>query len=600
MAPHPGSDVWLASKRRGPIIGRVLSRRDAMTDAQPLRTLQPVAAPDAFAASASVRRQRLALAAYLAVIALHCAWVLSMPVFPSQDGPLHLYYVNIFRDLLWHAHGTYSNTYYIGRYLPAYSLYYYGLIALGSTCSLQAADKIMVCIFFIVFGLGVRRVMQVVSPSAIWAPLLALPMLLNWPLMMGFVNYALATGLACFALAIWCNHAEKPTLLPRVRFLLLLVAVILTHPVPWILAVAFVFFDLAIRATCLRRGSGSGLLATAFRLDLLTAVMAALGYFFLRSFRNIEGYAIHAVPSEGPFLHALLARAADYRHLFGIVLFVDGSTSSHLHRLLFLPAVLTLVVLAVGGLMRAWPARDSSPRLTWALFALGFLLVFPLIPANLNGSYFFAMRLMFLVYTCLAIAASAVLTSRRFALPVAAAFAALSLFTLVLAHRHITPIAHEIVALQTAAAVATDRPGLIVWPEDSTTGPLSFGPLLWAGAGYMRQHNAVLYNTTWLELAIIPIKVRPTALTRLDGQFSILPPRVAPNRRSLFETPRSQAETLSRVGYVVGMHEPGVSGTDLLTGGPTPTPGWTCHQTGDWQVCTPFLSFRKGKDSTVP
>ena len=497
-----------------------LLRRSPMSDAslvdnEPSVTLH---APPAL-----LRDRRLSLVIYLAIIALYCAWVLSMPVFPSQDGPLHLYYVNIFRDLLRHAQGTYSNTYYIGRYLPAYSLYYYGLIALGSIVSLQAADKIIVCIFFVVFGFGVRRLMQVVSPSAVWAPLLALPMLLNWPLMMGFVNYALATGLACFTLAIWCNNAQNSAVLPRIRFLLLLAAVILTHPVPWMLVIAFILFDLVLRAARFRmrrNGPWSDLFSMAFRLDVLTALIASLGILFLLSFRNIAGSAIHTIPSEGPFLHALFKRLFDYRHLFGFVLFVDGSVSSHLYRLLFLPAVVILIALAVWSLMRAWTAHDSSPRLAWALFALGFLVVFPFVPANLNGSYFFAMRLLFLIYTCLAIAASGVMTGRRFIPAIASAYAVLSLFTLVVAHRRITPIAYEVVDLQSAPAVHMDRPGLIVWPQDTTTGPLRFNPLLWAGAGYVRQHGGVLYNTTWLELAIIPLKVRPQALERLDDRFS--------------------------------------------------------------------------------
>ena len=513
-----------------------------------------------------------------------------MPVFPSQDGPLHLYYVNVFRDLLRHVHGTYSDTYYIGRYLPAYSLYYYGLIALGSVLTLHTADQVMVCIFFVVFGMGVRRLMQVVSPSAVWAPLLVLPMFLNWPLMMGFVNYALATGLACLALALWCGNAQRPALLPRLYFLVLLSAVILTHPVPWMLVVAFIVFDLALRAVRFRMrrsGTWGELFSRPFRLDVLTAMIASLGIFFLLSFRNIEGSAIHSVPSEGPFLHALFKRLVDYRHLFGMVLFVDGSRVSHLYRLLFLPAVLTLIALAVWALMRAWQAHDTTPRLTWGLFALGFLLVFPLIPANLNGSYFFAMRLMFVIYTCLAVAASAVMASRRFVVPVAVAFAVLSLFTLGLAHRRISPVAREIAALQAAPAVQTGRPGLLVWPQDRTTGPLAFNPLLWAGAGYARQHGSVLYNTTWLELAIIPIKVKPQALPLLDGRFSILPARVAPNRRSLFLTPELQQQTLSRVGYAVGIHAPGMPGADLLSSSAAPTPGWQCSQTADWQVCTP-------------
>ena len=584
--------VLRAGDRRKRVVGRLPLRRVGMRDVQSAVSHRP---------PASIRHQQLALFAYLSIIALHCVWVFSMPVFPSQDGPLHLYYVNVFRNLLQHVHGSYSETYYIGRYLPAYSLYYYGLIALGSICSLQTADRIIVCIFFLIFSLGVRRLMQTVSPSAIWAPLLILPMLLNWPLMMGFVNYALATGLACFALATWCNNADRPTLLPRIWFLLLLLAVILTHPVPWMLVMAYILFDLVLRAARFRMhrgGKWSELFTPAFRVDVVAALVAFVGLFFLLSFRNIAGSTIHAVPSEGPFLDALLKRLADYRHLFGFVLFVDGSAPSHLYRLLFLPAVLTLIALAAWSLARAWAAHDSSPRLTWALFSLTFLLIFPLIPANLNGSYFFAMRLMFVIYTCLAVAASSVMASRRFALPVAAAFAALSLFTLALAHRHVTPVAYEVASLHDAPAVSTDRPGLIVWPQDKTTGSLSFNPLLWAGAGYARRHGTVLYNTTWLELAIIPIKVRPQALGWLDSEFSIVPPRLGPERRSLFLTPQLQAETLSRVGYAVGIHAPGVPGANLITSGSKPIPGWTCSQTADWQVCTPTSTV--GKDITPP
>src|ERR1019366_9124013 len=39
----------------------------------------------------------------LALLACTAILVLAVPVFPTQDGPVHLYYVDILRDLLRHS-----------------------------------------------------------------------------------------------------------------------------------------------------------------------------------------------------------------------------------------------------------------------------------------------------------------------------------------------------------------------------------------------------------------------------------------------------------------------------------------------------------------
>ena len=162
----------------------------------------------------------IGLSLQAALVAGYCAWVLSMPVFPSQDGPLHLYCVEVFRQLLAHHPGPYAQTYFINRYVPPYSLYYYGLIALGKLVSLTMADKIIVCSYFVILPLGLRSLLRSVAGSADWTPLLFMPVLLSWPLMMGFVNFCIALGFACFALAAWTRNQTRSGVWPRIPFLL--------------------------------------------------------------------------------------------------------------------------------------------------------------------------------------------------------------------------------------------------------------------------------------------------------------------------------------------------------------------------------------------
>ncbi|MGI4831634.1 MAG: hypothetical protein ACRYFU_26150, partial [Janthinobacterium lividum] len=107
---------------------------------------------------------------YAAVVLLTCVWVLSLPVFPSQDEPLHLYYVHIFSQLLGHENTTYTATYTIRHLFPPYATYYYALIGLGHFVSLENADKLVVCGCIFLFAVAGWVLLRAVNPESRWAP----------------------------------------------------------------------------------------------------------------------------------------------------------------------------------------------------------------------------------------------------------------------------------------------------------------------------------------------------------------------------------------------------------------------------------------------
>ena len=81
-------------------------------------------------------------------------WMLSLPCFPSTDGPVHMYYAHVLSGLLFNGRSTYTAYFHIRHLLPPYSLYYYALVALSRWVPMPVADKLVICTYFILFVFG--------------------------------------------------------------------------------------------------------------------------------------------------------------------------------------------------------------------------------------------------------------------------------------------------------------------------------------------------------------------------------------------------------------------------------------------------------------
>ena len=71
------------------------------------------------------------------------------------------------------------------------------------------ADKLLVCLIFITTAFGFRYLARCLGPSGDLMSLFIIPLLLNWPLGMGFYNYCLAIGMALWALGFWYRAVQQ-------------------------------------------------------------------------------------------------------------------------------------------------------------------------------------------------------------------------------------------------------------------------------------------------------------------------------------------------------------------------------------------------------
>ncbi|MFZ1941982.1 MAG: hypothetical protein WAU43_00085, partial [Acidobacteriaceae bacterium] len=88
------------------------------------------------------------LVPFLLLLAGYCIWVLTLPLFPSLDGSLHLYYASVLGSLL-SGSKEFASYYFIRHILPPYALHYYFLIVVAHFFGYVMADKLLVCLIFI-------------------------------------------------------------------------------------------------------------------------------------------------------------------------------------------------------------------------------------------------------------------------------------------------------------------------------------------------------------------------------------------------------------------------------------------------------------------
>ncbi|MGI4831019.1 MAG: hypothetical protein ACRYFU_22940 [Janthinobacterium lividum] len=440
-------------------------------------------------------------------MAAYCLWILSLPVFPSQDGPLHLYYANVFGHLLSRSPGVYARFYRIGSLFPPYSLYYYLLLGLGKAMSLPAADKLVICTSVVLNAFGFRYLARRSGPGGEVAAFLVLPVLLNWPLLMGFVNFSLSLGLVLWAVGLWSRFADDHSLARRLGFVLLLYVIMLTHPVPLLLLIGLCFVDLLVRALGTVRRSGTAKVFPwhLLLLDTLCLLAAVPAFLYVRKF----AIANVLQQSANDSLHRRISdNLFNYLHGAGLLLFQPGGVFSTVYRVGFGLVFLLALGTGLAHGWRAWRTHHWDVAAAWFVLAVLCLVAFPLVPRDLNGAHYFAWRLAVPVYLVTALGATGGERNRGWkGFLLIGASIALSVYTLGLAAVRCGPAARMIAASADAPAHAPGSLGVLLQAgPDPFRAVFTFRPFLWGGAHYFRQTGSVLYNSSWLDETIIPVK----------------------------------------------------------------------------------------------
>lgn len=529
------------------------------------------------------------LVPFLVLLAAYCVWVLTLPLFPSLDGSLHLYYASVLGSLL-SGSKDFASYYFIRHILPPYALHYYFLIAIAHFFGYVMADKLLVCLIFIVTACGFRYLSLSLGPSGDLMSLFIIPLLLNWPLGMGFYNYCLAIGMALWALGFWYRAVEHRSHRLWAAFLITVVLMVFTHPVPLLLIYALVGLDVAWRMLKRFRGDTFSELSARqivhlFRFDVLYMLLAwsTVGYIALFvSTKASNGNLIRAYPRSVELLR--LAKLSTLAMFSGFRPLVAA------YRISLYLLLLLAVILACNGIVTRWRNEKNTAADLLLICSLLLLIAIPLLP----GSNYIAQRLVVVVWIGTLASASGhtllSISSRRTISGIAIAYA---FGFLVFANARIRPVASQIVQIENAPLTLQRGVGFVLGlPNPPDPSDLNYIPYYWAGARYFRRTNSILLNGGWLYQNYLPLG------SRLNQISEHLTPETQDSPGDLYQLLLHSASArktfLPRANLLIFT---GRIGTDRLStivktvDDSEPTRTWTCDSREWYSICmAPFAS----------
>ena len=529
----------------------------------------------------SAKQSRAFLWMFVVLVAAYCAWVFSLPLFPTQDDPMHLYYTRIVQELLAHS-PRFDAAYFIRIPPPPYVVHYALLLLFTSFLNPVTAEKCMVCVILVSTAFGFRFLGKAVGRHGELMALWILPLLLSWPLFMGFHNYCLALSFSLWACGLWVRASGTNDTRLWSAFLLVVVICLFTHPIPLLFVLGLTGLDLTVRILQKRFFAGVSWTSVLLQLkwDIGCSLLAGLTLFYLSLFVNNTGSTQQLTAPLSKL--ALLSGFARLQWMC----FGTGGLFTKLYRCGLYVALLLGVVLAIRN-KAVTHLRSSSAAKPLLIAAVFLVIALPLLPANINGSEHFSDRLPIFAWICaLAAGSAAGSLSPGIRRTIAISGCVFSVLTLIFADRLIRPVAKDIAQIETIP-IRPHNAGLLfdgpVWVQNEH---LTFDPYLrWVGARYFRRSDAVLVNGPWLSPPFpLPIQRRRSALTSRFSSLELLDPPTL--HRHLMNSAADREAVLSSVDVLVFVGKPqrhGLAPDPLLA--LDTARGWSCTSFDWYFVC---------------
>ncbi len=497
-------------------------------------------------------------------LAIFELFLLTLPLLPNGDGPVHIYLSSIFRELAAHTSPLYASFYAIRHLVQPYSFHYYLLIALERFTTPDTAEKLFAGLIWATLALGFRALTRALAPGNSLAPLLIFAFLFSWPLSAGFFNFTFAAGLLLLALAFYLTQRLS-------ALVLTLLLLVLAHPIPLMVLIAVTGLDLLFQLSCRqalprRQVIAFALACLAFIFPVLIADKAAVA----GSMRTIH---------FDPLLLRNMLTGID------VSCFQVHSVLGWTYQAL----IASVLPLTVFFFVRSAPRKHPlTPAGRLLLATLLFLLVSLFFPESMNGSAFFAVRMWFLVWLLLASCLPAFLPSPALQRAAAAAALAAAGLSLAFAGTYLRPLARRQAALEQAPLPPHAR-GLFIQAPSGGYGILThtwWGLDFWDGVRAFSAHGDVLVNTPWLQLTIVPVQENGRAGLLRDRTPNLWSENPTWLLREI--TPENRAPILALADFLL-LADPGGAPPRPLTLASTvlgPLAGrWQCQARDFYAVC---------------
>lgn len=170
------------------------------------------------------------------LVLIHLYPVLAVKLFPTLDGPAHLYNSNLINHILADGNGAAAEFFRLNIGLdPNYSGHFI-LCVLNSFLPAWLAEKLLLALIIIAIPLSFRMMLRSLSANTLFMDYLAFPFIYNFTFYLGFYNFTIGIALMFFAIAYWQKIKDKLSAKNTIILSLLLIAVYYSHLFTFLLA----------------------------------------------------------------------------------------------------------------------------------------------------------------------------------------------------------------------------------------------------------------------------------------------------------------------------------------------------------------------------
>ena len=225
------------------------------------------------------------------VLAIHLIPVWESQYFLTGDGPSHVYNAKVVLDYVQNHNWDFYREYYSFNTYPEPNWMSHFLLA-GMLTVLPdfLADKLLVTIYILVFGLSWRFLIRQINPANTLILLAGLPFIFHRTFQMGFYNYALGIAGMMLVVAYWLKNRSTLNTKKSVLLSILFLLIYFCHPVGLTLSWAIIgliwLCDLLVNVLAhkhLKQISGSYLREA---LNVLASALPAMGLLLIYMIRR--------------------------------------------------------------------------------------------------------------------------------------------------------------------------------------------------------------------------------------------------------------------------------------------------------------------------
>jgi hypothetical protein len=428
-------------------------------------------------------------------------FILWLPAFPDGDGALHTYYAQIFHELASGAPTVYSHYYALRHLVQPYCLHYFVLIFFEQWCSPLKAEELFVSVILITTALGFRFMARRLGQHASLVSLFIVPMLLDWTLGAGFLNYCFAAGISFWCVGFWNMLRPGRSVLPLLGFVAMLLLLVLSHPMPLMILILLLGSDLAL----LLWGGRANLRYTLATLRWRVAALALSLLALLIPTSMAESSKVTSVwrdffPHRSVLMHFIEARSLGY--------FAGSMPLALLYSMGLLLLIPATILLLQRDFRMHWRTRTLTAADRQLLIMSLFLLLTITLPRTVAGGSSFSERMWDTVWPLVFVTASAAtLTSaQKRMLTIAGGLLIVLTGCLAVPRVYAFSLKHDALA---HAVLPRDRQGLLIEPFSTTLGrprSASYPIFFWSGMRAFTASHSVLFNSPWLDEKQIPVR----------------------------------------------------------------------------------------------